>query len=111
VIYRQQRPALACFAVFLLAVVLYRFLAPAYQAEMSVLVRHGVGPVAAWGLAAPRLEPDEVIENELDSEVELLHGQEILGTRGKGRAPGFCRRILVRRNLVLKTADALAKDS
>ena len=81
VIYRQQRPALACFAVFLLAVVLYRLLAPAYQAEMSVLVRHGgVGPVVTWGLAAPRLEPEEVTENELDSEVELLHDQEILST-------------------------------
>jgi hypothetical protein len=57
VVYRRQRLVLACFAVFLLAVVLYRLRAPAYQAEMSVLVRSGhIGPVVSWGPAAPRLE-------------------------------------------------------
>jgi hypothetical protein len=81
VIYRRQRLALACFAVFLLAVVLYRLLAPAYQAEMSVLVRHSpIVPVVSWAPAAPRLEAGEVTEKELNSEVELLHDQEILGT-------------------------------
>ncbi len=81
VICRRQRLALACFAVCLLAVVLYRLLAPAYQAEMSVLVRHSpIVPVVSWAPAAARLEPLEVTEKELNSEVELLHDQEILGT-------------------------------
>jgi hypothetical protein len=81
VIYRRQRLALVCFAVFLLAVVLYRLLAPAYQAEMSVLVRHSpIVPGVSWAPAAPRSEPGEVTEAELNSEVELLHDQEILGT-------------------------------
>jgi capsular polysaccharide biosynthesis protein len=81
VIYRRQRLALACFAVFLLAVVLYRLLAPAYQAEMSVLVRHSpIVPVVSWAPAAPRSEAGEVTDKELNSEVELLHDQEILDT-------------------------------
>jgi uncharacterized protein involved in exopolysaccharide biosynthesis len=84
VIYRRQRLALVCFGVFLLALILYRLLAPAYQAEMSVLVRHGrIGSVVAWAPARPQLEPDEVSEQDLNSEVELLHDQEILRTVAK----------------------------
>ena len=79
-LYRRQRLALACFAVFLLAVILYRLLAPAYQAEMSVLVRHS--PHRPESSAGRRLhrdrKPGEVTEKEFNSEVELLHDQEIL---------------------------------
>ncbi len=84
VMFRQRRLALICFGGFLLAAFAYRVWAPIYQAEMKVLVRHGREDPAVTPMATePQLEREEVTEEELNSEVELLHDQEILQTVAK----------------------------
>jgi uncharacterized protein involved in exopolysaccharide biosynthesis len=79
--FRQQRLAVVSFAVTLLAVVLYGILAPSYRAHMRVLVRRGrVDPLATPtpSLAMP-FEHPEVTEEELNSELQLLGDDQILG--------------------------------
>lgn len=84
VVFRQRRLALICFMGVLLAVLLYRLTAPNYQAEMKVLVRHGrVDPAVTATPTEPEFQREGVSEEELNSEVELLHDQEILRTVAK----------------------------
>jgi uncharacterized protein involved in exopolysaccharide biosynthesis len=84
VMFRQRKLALISFAAVLLATLVYRLVAPIYQAEMTVLVRHGrVDPVMTATPTEPQFQPEEVTEEELNSEVELLHDQEILRTVAK----------------------------
>jgi uncharacterized protein involved in exopolysaccharide biosynthesis len=81
VFFRHRRLWLVSFVVILAVVMLYGVLAPAYQAEMKVLVRRSrVDPVTTPTLAqAPQFALPEVSEEELNSEVELLRDREILG--------------------------------
>ena len=81
VVFRQRRLALVSFIVIFLAVVLYGLIAPPYQAEMKVLVRRGrVDPVVTSTPSQAEFEREAVTEEELNSEVELLHDDEILRT-------------------------------
>jgi len=81
VLFRQKRLAVVSFAVTLLAVVLYGILAPSYKSHMRVLVRRGrVDPlVTPTPSQAMPFEHLEVTEEELNSELQLLDDDEILG--------------------------------
>ena len=81
VVFRQRRLVLISFAFVFLAVVLYGVIAPPYQSEMKVLVRRGrVDPVVTSTPSQAEFEREAVTEEELNSEVELLHDDEILRT-------------------------------
>jgi polysaccharide biosynthesis transport protein len=81
VVFRQGRVALSSFAVVFLAIVLYGLIAPPYESEMKVLVRRGrVDPVVTSTPSQAEFEREGVTEEELNSEVELLHDDEILRT-------------------------------
>jgi uncharacterized protein involved in exopolysaccharide biosynthesis len=81
VFFRQERLVLSFFFGIALAAILYQLLAPGYQAEMKVLVRRGrVDPALTPMPTQPQFEREEVSEEELNSEVELLHDQEMLRT-------------------------------
>ena len=67
-------------AVFF-AIVLYGLIAPPYRSEMKVLVRRGrVDPVVPSTPSQAEFEREDVTEEEMNSEVELLHDDEILRT-------------------------------
>jgi uncharacterized protein involved in exopolysaccharide biosynthesis len=82
VMFRQRRTLLITFALILGAAVLYGSMSPSYQAEMKVLVRKGrVDPVMTPApTPSPEFARGEVTEEELNSEVNLLHDQEVLRT-------------------------------
>jgi succinoglycan biosynthesis transport protein ExoP len=81
VVFRQRRLALISFGLVFFAVVLYGLIAPPYKAEMKVLVRRGrVDPVVTSTPSQAEFEREGVTEEELNSEVELLHDGEILRT-------------------------------
>jgi uncharacterized protein involved in exopolysaccharide biosynthesis len=81
VAFRQRRLALISFVGIFLAIVLYGWIAPPYQSEMKVLVRRGrVDPVVTSTPSQAEFEREAVTEEELNSEVELLHDDEILRT-------------------------------
>jgi succinoglycan biosynthesis transport protein ExoP len=81
VVFRQRRLALISFVGVFLAVVLYGLIAPSYQSEMKVLVRRGrVDPVVSSTPSQAEFEREGVTEEELNSEVDLLHDGEILRT-------------------------------
>ncbi len=81
VVFRQRRLTLISFAGVFLAVVLHGLIAPSYQSEMKVLVRRGrVDPVVSSTPSQAEFEHEGVTEEELNSEVDLLHDGEILRT-------------------------------
>jgi len=81
VLFRQRNLALVSLVVIFLAVVLYGLIAPTYQSEMKVLVRRGrVDPVVTSTPSQAEFEHEGITEEELNSEVELLHDNEILQT-------------------------------
>jgi uncharacterized protein involved in exopolysaccharide biosynthesis len=80
VIFRQRRLALFSFVAVFFAIVLYGLIAPPYQSEMKVLVRRGrVDPVVTSTPSQAEFEREGVTEEEMNSEVELLHDDEICG--------------------------------
>lgn len=81
VVFRQRRLALIAFAVTLAAIIAYRLIAPGYESEMKVLLRRGrVDPVVAPTPSQAELIRQGVTEEEVNSEAELLHDDEILRT-------------------------------
>lgn len=82
VLFRQRRLVLISFAGIFLAALLYGLIAPSYQSQMKVLVQKGrVDPaVSPAPTQSPQFERQEVTEEELNSEVELLRDEEILGS-------------------------------
>jgi succinoglycan biosynthesis transport protein ExoP len=81
VIFRQRRLAWITFAVALSAIIAYRLIAPCYESEMKVLLRRGrVDPVVAPTPSQAELIRQGVTEEEVNSEAELLHDDEILRT-------------------------------
>jgi uncharacterized protein involved in exopolysaccharide biosynthesis len=81
VIFRQLRVVTISFLLVLLACVVYRLLSPSYRAEMKILISRGrVDPALTAAPTQAQFEREEVNEEELNSEAELLHDQEILTT-------------------------------
>ncbi len=81
VVFRQRWLALVSFVVAFLAVFSYGIFAPPYQAEMKVLVRRGrVDPVVTSTPSQAEFDREAVTEEEMNSESELLHDNEILST-------------------------------
>jgi uncharacterized protein involved in exopolysaccharide biosynthesis len=81
VLFRQRRLAMISFIGILFGLLLYRLLCPSYRAEMQVLVSRGrVDPAVTPTPTQVQFEREDVTEEELNSEVELLHDQEILRT-------------------------------
>src|SRR5580698_11379400 len=81
VVFRQRRLAQTLFVGVFLAIFLYGLIAPPYKSEMKVLVRRGrVDPVVTSTPSQAEFERESVSEEELNSEVELLHDDEILRT-------------------------------
>ncbi|MGH9498136.1 MAG: hypothetical protein ACRD3L_03255 [Terriglobales bacterium] len=81
VMFRQRSVAVITFALALAAVVTYRLVAPSYQCEMKVLLRRGrVDPVVTPTPSQAEFVRQGVTEEEVNSEAELLHDDEILGT-------------------------------
>ena len=96
ILFRQRRLlALSFVCILLLAVLVSGALAPSYQAEMKILVRHGrVDPVVTSQSNSPaQVMQEDVTESELNSEVELINGRDLLrqvvlanGLQKKGRS-------------------------
>ena len=81
VVFRQLRILIVSFLVILSACFGYRLLSPSYRAEMKILLSRGrLDPVVTPSPTQTQFEREEVSEEELNSEVELLHDQEILRT-------------------------------
>ena len=80
VVFRQKRLVLISFLVVLLAMTLSWLLTPRYQAHMKILVRRErLEPVVSSQLnVSQTANPEEMSEEELNSEVELLNSQELL---------------------------------
>lgn len=81
VIFRQRRLQAITFLVIALGCLGYRLTAPAFRAEMSVLIsRSRVDPAVTATPTQVEFEHEGVTEEDLNSEVELLRDQEILRT-------------------------------
>jgi protein tyrosine kinase modulator len=80
VFFRQKRLFAIAFALIATSGILYSALCPSYKAEMKVLLRRGrIDPaVTPTPSPSPAFEHDEITEEELNSEVELLHDEDIL---------------------------------
>lgn len=81
ILFRQRRLLTLSFAgILLLAILLSGVLAPTYEAEMKILVRHGrVDPVVtSQSNNPPQIMQEEITESELNSEVELLNSRDLL---------------------------------
>src|SRR4051812_16708025 len=79
VFFRQRRLVLVSFFLVLVGISLYGLLFPTYQSHMRILVRRSrVDPSVTPMLAqTPSLDRGEISEEDLNSEVELLHDQEV----------------------------------
>src|SRR5580698_6059260 len=81
VVFRQRRLTLITFVLALAAVIAFRLIAPGYESEMKILLRRGrVDPVVAPTPSQAELIRQGVTEEEVNSEAELLHDDEILRT-------------------------------
>src|SRR5579859_3889664 len=80
VFFRQKRLFAISFVAIAATGILYSVFFPSYKAEMKVLLRRGrIDPaVSPTPTAAPAFEHDEITEEELNSEVELLHDEDLL---------------------------------
>ena len=80
VMFRQRRIVLISFGIIFLSALLYGWLAPSYQAEMKLLVRKGrFDPlITSAPTPSPAFERAEISEEDLNSEVTLLHDEDIL---------------------------------
>jgi uncharacterized protein involved in exopolysaccharide biosynthesis len=80
VLFRRRRVFVSVAALVLVTAVLYALFGTRYQASMKVLVRRGRAdaPVSAGVNAPLDLTRIAVTEEELNSEVELLHGADLM---------------------------------
>src|SRR4051812_5886132 len=80
VFFRQKRLLTVSFVVIATVGILYSVLFPSYKSEMKVLLRRGrIDPVVSpTPTVSPAFEHDQIAEEELNSEVELLHDQDLL---------------------------------
>jgi uncharacterized protein involved in exopolysaccharide biosynthesis len=80
VFFRQKHLLAISFVAIATTGILYAALFPSYKAEMKVLLRRGrIDPaVSPTPTPSPAFEHDEITEEELNSEVELLHDEDLL---------------------------------
>jgi uncharacterized protein involved in exopolysaccharide biosynthesis len=99
VMFRQRRVVVLCFAAIFFSAVLYGWLAPSYQAQMKFLVRKGrFDPlITPAPTPSPTFERGDISEEDLNSEVGLLHDEDVLrtvvNTTGLANATGFLSRL------------------
>jgi uncharacterized protein involved in exopolysaccharide biosynthesis len=97
VLFRQRRRAMACFVGVLALTALYWVVTPAYEAQMTILLRRErVDPAVTAEAKEPvQLARVEVSEEDLNSEVALLQDESLL--RKVVEANGLERRGLLSR--------------
>ncbi len=80
IFFRQRRIWTFSFALIFAGILGWGILLPSYQAQMKVLVRRGrVDPLlTATASQSPLIQDEQVTDEELNSEVELMQGQDIL---------------------------------
>jgi uncharacterized protein involved in exopolysaccharide biosynthesis len=80
ILFRQKHVGALSFAIFLTGALVYSIFATSYQAEMKILVRRARidSPITAQETQAVDFSRDGVTEQELNSEADLLHDNEIL---------------------------------
>jgi uncharacterized protein involved in exopolysaccharide biosynthesis len=80
VFFRNKRLLVTAFTLVFLAGLIYAIVFPSYKAEMKIIVRRGrTDPaVAPTPTVSPVIDRDEITEEEINSEVDLLHGDDIL---------------------------------
>ena len=80
IVFRHKRLLMTTLLVTFSAGVLYALLAPSYKAEMKILVRRGrIDPaLTPTQTASPAFEHDDISEEEMNSELEMLHNDDIL---------------------------------
>jgi uncharacterized protein involved in exopolysaccharide biosynthesis len=99
VMFRQRRVVVLCFAVIFFSALLYGWLAPSFQAQMKFLVRKGrFDPlITPAPTPSPTFERGDISEEDLNSEVALLHDEDILRTvaetTGLANDAGFLARL------------------
>jgi len=81
VVFRQGRVFIGVFGLIFVLAIIYAFAGTAYRAHARVLVRKGRAdpPVTGQQNALPDFSRVEVTEEELNSEVELLKDDDVLG--------------------------------
>ena len=99
VMFRQRRVVVLCFAALFISALLFGWLAPSYQSQMKFLVRKGrFDPlITPAPTPSPAFERGDVSEEDLNSEVALLHDEDILRAvvkaTGLANAGGFLSRL------------------
>ena len=79
VFFRHKRLLQVSFLVALGAGIIYAIASPSYQAEMKILLRRGrIDPAITPASGSAALQRDEVSEEDMNSEVELLHDQDLI---------------------------------
>jgi uncharacterized protein involved in exopolysaccharide biosynthesis len=80
VLFRQAPTAIVCFFLVIAAAVVAILLMPdRYESEMRILVKHDrADTMITASSSAPAAMPGDVTEQELNSEIELIQGPDIL---------------------------------
>jgi uncharacterized protein involved in exopolysaccharide biosynthesis len=80
VLFRHKKLLLVAFCLAFAAGIIGTVISPTYQAEMKILLRRGrIDPVITpTQTSSPAFEHDQISEEEMNSEVELLHDEDIL---------------------------------
>jgi len=79
VLFRQRRLVLVSFGAIFLAVLLYGTLSPSYRAHMTLLLRRRrLDPMVTPVPTTPEFARQEITDEELNSEAEILHDEELL---------------------------------
>src|SRR5262249_47682325 len=80
VLFRHKKLLVTTFLLLFAGCFLYALLLPSYKAEMKILIGRGrIDPaLTPTQTSSPLFEHDEISEQEMNSEVELLHGGDIL---------------------------------
>lgn len=82
VFFRQRKLLAMSFTAIFLASVVYGACFPSYESEMKIMIRRGrIDPLLTPApTPSPEFARNDVSEEELNSEAELLHDQDILKT-------------------------------
>ncbi len=79
VFFRHKRLLRVSFLIALTAGIIYAIPSPSYQAEMKILLRRGrIDPAITPASGSAALQRDEVSEEDMNSEVEPLHDQDLM---------------------------------